>query len=122
MLKAILIDDETSCTEVLRWQIETYCPSISILGECHQPEDAIEKIKELNPDVIFLDIEMPGMNAFEMLNILKPFEFEVIFTTAYNQFAVHAFKENAIDYLLKPIEKSDLVQAFEKLKNKNKKY
>ncbi|MBK9638353.1 MAG: response regulator transcription factor [Bacteroidetes bacterium] len=122
MLKAILIDDETSCTEVLRWQIETYCPTISILCECHQPEEAIEKIRDLHPDVIFLDIEMPGMNAFEMLNILKPFEFEVIFTTAYNQFAVHAFKENAIDYLLKPIEKSDLIHAVEKLKNKDNKY
>lgn len=122
MLKAILIDDETSCTEVLRWQIETYCPSISIISECHQPEQAIEKIRQLNPDVIFLDIEMPSMNAFEMLNILKPFEFQVIFTTAYNQFAQQAFKENAIDYLLKPIDKSDLMIAVDKLMHKEKIY
>jgi two-component system, LytTR family, response regulator len=122
MIKAILIDDETSCTEVLRWQIETYCPSLEIVGECNQPDEAIEKIRQLNPDVIFLDIEMPGMNAFEMLNILKPFEFQVIFTTAYNQFAQQAFKENAIDYLLKPIDKSDLIIAVEKLLNKEKIY
>lgn len=120
MIKAILVDDETSCTDVLNWQLETYCPYIKVLCECHTPEDAIEKIKTLQPDVIFLDIEMPGMNAFEMLNALKPFTFEIIFTTAYNQFAVQAFKEKAIDYLLKPIEKSDLVAAVAKLMQKEK--
>jgi two-component system, LytTR family, response regulator len=120
MLTAILIDDEISSTDVLHWQIETYCPSVKVLCECNSPELAIEKIKELQPDLIFLDIEMPGMNAFEMLNLLKPFSFEVIFTTAYNQFAVKAFKENAIDYLLKPIEKSDLIGAVEKVMQKEK--
>lgn len=120
MIKAILVDDEVSCTDVLHWQLETYCPSVKVLYECNSPEDAIEKIKTLQPDVIFLDIEMPGMNAFEMLNALKPFSFEVIFTTAYNQFAVQAFKEKAIDYLLKPIEKSDLIAAVEKLMQKEK--
>jgi two-component system, LytTR family, response regulator len=118
MLKAILVDDELNCTDVLHWQIETYCPSVNVLCECNSPEDAIEKIKLLQPDVVFLDIEMPGMNAFEMLNILKPIDFEVIFTTAYNQFAVEAFKENAADYLLKPIEKSDLIMAVDKLLHK----
>ncbi|MBK6643141.1 MAG: response regulator [Bacteroidetes bacterium] len=63
MLKAILVDDEVSCTDVLHWQLDTYCPSIQVLCECNSPEDAIEKIKTLNPDVVFLDIEMPGMNA-----------------------------------------------------------
>lgn len=120
MIKAILVDDEVSCTDVLHWQLETYCPSVKVLCECNSPEDAIEKIKSLQPDVIFLDIEMPGMNAFEMLNVLKPFSFGVIFTTAYNQFAVQAFKEKAIDYLLKPIEKSDLIAAVEKLMQKEK--
>ena len=119
MLKAILVDDEVSCTDVLHWQLDNYCPSIQVLCECNSPEDAIEKITALKPDVVFLDIEMPGMNAFEMLNILKPFNFEVIFTTAYNQFAVRAFKENATDYLLKPIEKSDLILAVEKLLTKD---
>lgn len=118
MLKAIIVDDEVSCTDVLHWQLDTYCPAVNVLCECHSPEDAIEKIKSLQPDVVFLDIEMPGMNAFEMLNLLKPFTFEVIFTTAYNQFAVRAFKENAADYLLKPIEKSDLILAVDKLLNK----
>lgn len=120
MIKAILVDDEVSCTDVLHWQLETYCPMVKVLCECNSPEDAILRIKELQPDVIFLDIEMPGMNAFEMLNALKPFSFEVIFTTAYNQFAVQAFKEKAIDYLLKPIEKSDLMAAVDKLRQKEK--
>lgn len=120
MLKAILVDDEISCTDVLHWQIDTYCPSLTVLCECNSPEDAIEKIRQLCPDVVFLDIEMPGLNAFELLNILKPFDFEVIFTTAYNQFAVKAFKENATDYLLKPIEKSDLILAVDKLLHKEK--
>lgn len=120
MLKAILVDDEISCTDVLHWQIDTYCPSLTVLCECNSPEDAIEKIRQLCPDVVFLDIEMPGLNAFELLNILKPFDFEVIFTTAYNQFAVRAFKENATDYLLKPIEKSDLILAVDKLLHKEK--
>lgn len=120
MIKAILVDDETSCTDVLHWQLETYCPSVKVLCECNSPEEAIKKIENLQPDLIFLDIEMPGMNAFEMLNALKPFTFEVIFTTAYNQFAVQAFKEKAIDYLLKPIEKSDLINAVEKVMQKEK--
>ncbi len=120
MLKAILVDDEISCTDVLHWQIETYCPSVQVLCECNSPEDAIDKIKTLHPDVVFMDIEMPGMNAFELLNQLKPFDFDVIFTTAYNQFAVQAFKENAIDYLLKPIEKSDLLLAVDKVLHKEK--
>lgn len=120
MIKTILVDDEKSCTDVLHWQIETYCPSVKVLCECNTPEEAMQKINELQPDLVFLDIEMPGMNAFEMLNALKPFSFEVIFTTAYNQFAVQAFKEKAIDYLLKPIEKSDLINAVEKVMQKEK--
>lgn len=115
MIKAILVDDEKSCTDVLHWQLETYCPAVKVLCECNSPEDAIEKINTLQPDIVFLDIEMPGMNAFEMLNILKPVSFEVIFTTAYNQFAVQAFKEKAVDYLLKPIERGDLMAAVGKV-------
>jgi two-component system LytT family response regulator len=115
MINAILIDDEESCTDILRWLLEKYCPEIKILCECNTPDAAIQKIEELSPDLVFLDIEMPEMNAFEMLDKLRPFNFEVIFTTAYNQFAVQAFKENAIDYLLKPIDKNDLISAVEKV-------
>jgi two-component system LytT family response regulator len=117
-MKCILVDDEVSCTDVLRWQLETYCEEIEILAECHSPTDAIQKIQALKPELVFLDIEMPGMNAFELLEKLKPLSFEVIFVTAYNQFAVQAFRENAVDYLLKPTEKSDLVAAVKKVTEK----
>lgn len=118
MITALLVDDEKNCTDVLHWQLETYCPEVKVLCECNTPEEAFQKIRELKPDLVFMDIEMPRMNAFELLNALQPVTFEIIFTTAYNHFAVLAFKEKAIDYLIKPIEKTDLVNAVEKVINK----
>lgn len=120
MIRAILVDDEISSTDILHWLLETYCKQVEVLCECHNPDDAILKIKEMKPDLVFLDIEMPGMNAFEMIAQLKPINFEIIFVTAYNQFALQAFKENAVDYLLKPVEKSELMAAVEKLSQKQK--
>lgn len=120
MLRAILVDDEINSTDVLHWQLNTYCPSVNVLCECNTPEDALEKISTLQPDVVFLDIEMPGMNGFELLSKLKPLTFDVIFITAYNQFAVKAFRENAADYLLKPVEKEDLKAAVEKVMQREK--
>lgn len=115
MLKTILVDDEVSCTDILHWQLETYCKEqVEVLTQCNSAQVALERISELKPDLVFMDIEMPGMNAFELLSRLKPVQFEVIFVTAYNQFAVQAFKENAVDYLLKPIEKADLTSAVNK--------
>ncbi|MEZ4893797.1 MAG: LytTR family DNA-binding domain-containing protein [Saprospiraceae bacterium] len=118
MIKAILIDDEKSSLEMLEWLMGTYCPEISILKKCNSAADGIEAIQELNPDVVFLDIEMPKMNGFEMLDRIKNINFEVVFTTAYDQFAVRAFRHSALNYLLKPIDPDDLVATAERLKQK----
>lgn len=119
-LNAIIIDDEPNCSDVLKWQVESYCTEVNILREVNQAEEAVNVISELKPDVVFLDIEMPRLSGFELLNLIKPIDFHLIFTTAYNSFALKAFKENAIDYLLKPIEKNDLINAVEKIKRLNK--
>lgn len=118
MLRAILVDDEVSCTDVLHWQIETYCPEVEIAGIYNSAVLALELIPQVQPDLVFMDIEMPGMNAFDLLSRLKPFSFQVIFVTAYNQFALQAFKENAVDYVLKPIEKFDLIAAVDKARQR----
>ncbi len=118
MLRTILVDDEVSCTDILHWQLETYCPEVKVEAICNSAAEALEKIPELKPDFVFMDIEMPGMNAFELLSRLKPLSFPVIFITAYNQFALQAFKENAVDYLLKPIEKFDLIAAVDKVRQR----
>jgi len=114
-MRAILIDDEQKCVQSLKFDLENYCPKIEIVAECTSAKDGLKAIKTHEPDVIFLDIEMPWMNGFEMLELVDNIDFKVIFVTAYNEFAVKAFKINAIDYLLKPVDPDDLVKAVEKL-------
>ena len=110
MIKAILIDDEKNALEVLEWQLKTYCPQVHIAALCSNADEGIAAIKKHSPQLIFLDIEMPKKNGFEVLLALPEPTFEVIFTTAYNQFALKAFKFAALDYLLKPIDADDLAQ------------
>lgn len=117
MIKAILIDDEKNALEVLEWQLKTYCPQVHVAALCTNADEGITAIKKHTPHLIFLDIEMPKKNGFEVLLALPDPTFEVIFTTAYNQFALKAFKFAALDYLLKPIDADDLaasVQRYEK--------
>ena len=118
MIKAILIDDERSSLESLAFEIDAYCTDVKVVGSSRDPEEGIELIKSLKPDLVFLDIEMPGMNGFELLQSFPAIPFDVIFVTAYDQFAIRAFEFNAIDYILKPVRKIKLVQAVEKVKNK----
>ena len=113
-LRAILVDDEAHCLETLRWQLDRYCPSVEVIGTHRSAREALTDIARQKPDVVFVDIEMPRMNAFEMLATLDPIDFHVIFTTAYDEYAVKAFKVNAVDYLLKPIDKDELVAAVQK--------
>jgi two-component system, LytTR family, response regulator len=120
-MKAILIDDERNALEMLEWMLQKNCPEVEIIAMCDSPLEGLEKIKALKPDVIFLDIEMPQLNGFDLLDRLGKHDSDVIFTTAYNQFAIKAFKVCALDYLLKPIDPEDLKVAIQKaLIKKNK--
>ena len=117
MISALIIDDERNASEMLEWQLQNYCPQVAIAGICSNAEDGIAAIHTYNPQLVFLDIEMPKKNGFELIQSFSNPRFDVIFTTAYNQFALKAFRFAAIDYLLKPIDADDLiaaVQRFEK--------
>lgn len=114
-LKAIIIDDEKSSTESLSFEIAEYCPEVEVIEICQDPIKGKELILKMKPDLIFLDIEMPGMNGFELLQQLPYLSAQVIFVTAYDQFAINAFEFNAVDYLLKPVRKSKLISAVQKV-------
>lgn len=117
-LKAILIDDELSCTETLAIELNQYCPKIEVVRKCNTAKAGLTAIQDLQPDVVFLDIEMPWMSGFELLQSLPEINFEIIFVTAYDQFAIKAFKYSAVDYLLKPIQKNELVSAVNRVLEK----
>lgn len=115
ILKTILIDDELSSLQNLQQKLTEFCPDVEIVATTQKPEEAILLIQQHKPDVIFLDIEMPRMNGFRMLNELGEYNFDIIFTTAYNHFAVDAIRISAFDYLMKPIAIKDLQSAIERL-------
>jgi len=114
MLKAIIIDDEPDNVKLLALQLKLYCPEVLVVAECTRSVDGLSKINELAPDIVFLDIEMPVMNGFELLEKVGQVNFQIIFVTAYDQFAVKAFKFSALDYLLKPIDTRELQAAVAK--------
>ena len=119
-MKAIIIDDEVYCHEVLKLDLNMYCPSIDVIATCSSPYKGLNKIKELRPDVVFLDIEMPGMTGFELLQNVGQIDFAVVFTTAYNEYAIKAFEYHATDYLLKPIRKEKLISCVDNISKKRK--
>lgn len=114
-LKALLIDDERHCIETLRYELEKHCPQVEVIGTASSGSEGIEKINELHPDLLFLDIEMPGMSGFEMLRSVGQMDFAVIFVTAYDQYALQAFRCSAADYLLKPVISDQLKEAVGKV-------
>lgn len=114
-LKAILIDDELSSLQNLHQKIIEFCPNVSVIAATQSPEEAIQLIRRHQPDIIFLDIEMPKMSGFRMLEQLGDTNSEIIFTTAYNHYAVDAIRISAFDYLTKPIAIADLQNALERL-------
>jgi two-component system, LytTR family, response regulator len=114
-INAILIDDELSSLQNLQQKLIEFCPDINITAITQKPEEAILLIQQYKPDIIFLDIEMPRMNGFRMLDELGELNFEIIFTTAYNHYAVDAIRMSAFDYLMKPIAIKDLQNAVERL-------
>ena len=118
---AIIVDDEASGVETLKKDLAKYCPEITIMGVAHSADEAEEKIKSLKPGLVFLDVEMPYASGFDLLARFKEINFEVIFTTAYNEYAIKAIKNNALDYLLKPIHPDELVAAVKKYLTKSAK-
>lgn len=122
MLHAILVDDESKALESLLWELSKFKNDITVLDTFTNPNEAIEFVKHNQVDCVFLDIEMPTMDGFQFLNHLGDEDISVVFTTAYNEYALKALKNEALDYLLKPIDSDDLKQAILKIKkSKNSK-
>jgi two-component system LytT family response regulator len=119
-LKAIIIDDEPYCCETIATLLEDN-RDVEIAAVCHNGADAITAIQKHEPDLIFLDVEMPKMNGFEMLEQLSQVNFEIIFTTSYDQYALKAIRFSAIDYLLKPIDSEELQKAIQKVIQRSQK-
>jgi two-component system LytT family response regulator len=109
-IKAIIVDDEEGARDVLENLLSRFCPDVELLSKCSNVLQAVEVIKIEKPDLVFLDIEMPNYSGFEIVNFFKEIDFDIIFVTAYDQYAIRAFEIAAIDYLLKPID-------IERLKN-----
>ena len=118
MINAIIIDDEKNALEVLEMQLSQFCTDVHVVASCDGGAKGIAAIKNHNPDLVFLDIEMPHKNGFDVLLETKDMKYDVIFTTAYDQFAIKAFKFSAVDYLLKPVDILELQASVEKVKNK----
>lgn len=118
MIRCILIDDEKNALEMMEWLLKTYCPDVEILAMCNSSEQGVDLIRKFRPDLVFLDIEMPNMNGFDMLEKFDDLFFDVVFCTAYDQFAIRAFRYSALDYLLKPIDPDDLKAAVKRISQK----
>lgn len=118
MIKAIIIDDEQDCIDALVADLARYCGNVEVAAKCASGKEGILAIKKHKPSLIFLDVEMPWMNGFEMLEMLDHIDFCIIFTTAYDKFAAKAFRISAVDYLLKPIDAEDLKTAVYKAEEK----
>lgn len=112
-MKAIIVDDEKNGVKVLKKLIKNYCPEIQVIANADNIEDAFKIIQSLQPDLVFLDIEMPNGNGFELLKKFDQINFQIIFTTAFDGYAIKAIKYHAIDYLLKPIDIDELKLAVE---------
>lgn len=119
MIKAILIDDEKFSIETLLWKIENYTPNIFVEATFTDPQEGLAYLKKNKIDLLFLDIEMPLLSGFELLQKIMPLDFDVIFTTAYDAYAIKAIKYSALDYLLKPVQEDELKAAVAKHQGKN---
>lgn len=114
LLKTLIIDDEEDSADLLRIQLQKHCTQIDTIHTFNCPLKALQEIEFIKPDLVFLDIEMPGLNGFQFLEKLLPITFNVVFITAYNEYAIKAFKFSALDYLVKPIFVDDLIEAVKK--------
>jgi two-component system LytT family response regulator len=116
MIKAIIIDDEIHCQETLSLLLKEFCPEVQLAEQSRSAKKGLEAIEKHKPDLVFLDIEMPTMNGFEMLEQFSKIPFAVIFTTSYDQYAIKAIRFSALDYLLKPIDPKELIAAIQKIR------
>jgi two-component system LytT family response regulator len=115
MIKAIIIDDEKDSIDTLKWKLQNYCSDVEVVASFDNPADGIEYIKNNPPDLLFLDIEMPLLTGFDVLEELgRDISFDIVFTTAYDNFGIQAVKFSALDYLLKPVQNKELKEAIEK--------
>lgn len=110
-IKTILVEDEKKSLLTLHKLLENYCPEVQVIGEAGSVHEGLEIIPSLNPELVFMDIAMPDGDAFDLLNNLDYIDFEIVFTTAYNEFALKAFDFAALHYLLKPVNHIDLIEA-----------
>ena len=120
MIKAIIIDDEVHCIDTLSILLADYCPDVEVVEKCVSPKKGLEAIESHKPELVFLDIEMPMMNGFELLEQFKQIPFCVIFTTSYDQYAIKAIHVCALDYLLKPIDAKELIASVHKVRANKK--
>lgn len=114
MIKTIIIDDEELCISTLHADLKKYCPNVQIVATANSGKEGMLAINKHKPQLVFLDVSMPWMNGFEMLELIGDINFQIIFVTAYDQFAVKAFRISAVDYLLKPVDGTDLQHAVSK--------
>ena len=110
-----MVDDEIHGLDTLSILLGDYCPNVEVVDRCSSAKKALDAIKKLKPDLVFLDIEMPVMNGFELLEQLESIPFAVIFTTSYDQYAIKAIRFSALDYLLKPVDPKELIAAIGKI-------
>jgi two-component system, LytTR family, response regulator len=118
MIKAMIVEDKTAAIELLRWNIKMYCPDITSVVSATTINEALPLIQNFSPDILFLDIQLQHETGFDLLARVKRWDFEVIFTTAFNEYAIQAIRFSALDYLLKPINADDLKKAVERYKAK----
>lgn len=121
IIKAAIIDDEMHCVKTLRHLVEKQFKDIAIVFATTDSKAAKSMVEEFKPDIVFLDIEMPGMNGLQFLSQFEDISFKVIFTTAYDQYAIKAIRLNALDYLLKPVDRHELEEAIEKYRREQDK-
>lgn len=115
-LKTIIVDDEKPSREALATYLRDFCPGVEIVAECDSVKSAYQAIIENHPQLVFLDIEMPNGNGFDLLQLFKKHTFKVIFVTAFSDYAIRAFRFSATDYLLKPVKVDELIEAVDKVK------
>ena len=121
MLEAVIVDDEIKALQSLSWELTNLSDEVDIIASFTDAREALDYLEKNTPDCLFLDIEMPAMDGFQFIKNLKNKDFPVVITTAYNQYALQALKNEAIDYLLKPIDSDDLEETIAKIKKHNAK-